>query len=521
MSDYTDYTEFSSEKNNDYIINSKEELITRYDEYWKRGVYTVNSDDKGLYKKFEDDKIKQIDYLMASLPFNMDKLNEPSNEISGIIDGELLLTNYNDFTEIQGGMMSLESEIEKSEFEKFIENVKTEKEYVNVPKEMIETMSSKELCKNNRIIGYVINKTNKQIGIINNKMISNKLIDLINEVMMKMEYEYEIKFYYLIKEDGINIINFKFENEGKYEINYEYVKNVEKFMDSYFSFKRLNDEYRKKLEEFRKNYIIPIKEVNKVIEIEKEVKISKIEINKETLTVPFNQIIMDTNASFISKEGQYVSGEDSMYHNLVDDYKFDGKIRGGSTVNIIYNTMSNIAICLSDMSQDNIKHLTEVFKDFVVLCKYIDLEKEQKEDVINFYDLREFYSLSDLKEKSKSFETLYEISNTENIDELKEIKNMIRGYINDNYRIDDNPKNIMKASIIHGNIEKDLGIYVKDSVKFKRALSNVLIGMNLKKRRLSDGIYYYGIIYKVGSIGIVNIVEEYKKRLEEYEMKNK
>ena len=149
-----------------------------------------------------------------------------------------------------------------------------------------------------------------------------------------------------------------------------------------------------------------------------------------------------------------------------------------------------------------------------IVAEYNDINEEQIKDVYNFYHQREFMDIEELKDKAKSFENIYDISNTDAVDELKYVKNMIRGYIRSNFEIDDNPKNLLKANYITSNIENNLPIYIKDKVKLKWAISKVLLSINLKKKRLSDGIYYYGIKHKYQSFK--NPTEEYKKRLADY-----
>jgi hypothetical protein len=391
----------------------------------------------------------------------------------------------------------------------FLREIKTT--YVEIPTYLInDVITNYEMLKKNSVMAFIFNQTHHQIGLLNTKMITNRLHEMVSFIFEKMEIEYEIKFYYL-NTSVSDFIDFHFYNESKYDLLYFEPNKTENILKQYFEFMKISNEYFLAVQKFKVFFNQPPSKTENIsVSIIPKTEPKRVEIVAE----PFNQLTGDSNLSFI-KDGAYVAGE-SQYYNLSEDYKFDGKISNSNTLFVLFNTNNNTAICLSNQSMENVNNFCSVFKDFINLSNYTDLTSEQEKDVINFFNLREFYSLEDLKSKATSFETLYEITNSENVDELTEIKSMIRGYIRDNYVIDESPKNIMKASLIHSNIERDLGIYVKESVKFKRALSNVLIGMNLKKRRLSDGIYYYGIVPKTACVSNVNIEVEYAKRLANY-----
>ena len=103
--------------------------------------------------------------------------------------------------------------------------------------------------------------------------------------------------------------------------------------------------------------------------------------------------------------------------------------------------------------------------------------------------------------------------------------NKIKKFIKKKYVINNDDKKIIKDNEILEQIFLELQYCYKDKVKLTKELSSILLNIGLKKKRMSDGIYYCGISTKHNqfkhnlflSTG-GNIEEMYKKTVEEHKL---
>jgi hypothetical protein len=81
---------------------------------------------------------------------------------------------------------------------------------------------------------------------------------------------------------------------------------------------------------------------------------------------------------------------------------------------------------------------------------------------------------------------------------------------------------MIKANEILTRLIIELQIFNKDKIKFTKELSGILLSMGLKKKRMADGIYYYGLVPKqnifLSSIG--NIEEMFQKTVAEHKLQS-
>jgi len=78
----------------------------------------------------------------------------------------------------------------------------------------------------------------------------------------------------------------------------------------------------------------------------------------------------------------------------------------------------------------------------------------------------------------------------------------------------------MKANEILANVMFELQYYNKDKMKISKILSSILLYIGLKKKRMADGIYYYGIVHKDTYLSQGNIEEMFKKTVEEHKLES-
>jgi len=183
---------------------------------------------------------------------------------------------------------------------------------------------------------------------------------------------------------------------------------------------------------------------------------------------------------------------------------------------ILYSFSQNMGIVITNDDIKYVEYLIKNFKDFELVKEYNKLDQKELDNIINYFHKRDFETNEIMIKKINSFESLFDI----NIDKTKDsITNEIEAYIRENYKIDIDPKNIIKANEILGKIILELQYFDKDRIKLSKDLSNILLHMGLKKKRMSDGIYYYGIVPKQ-SYFIGNTDEKFKKTVEEHKLES-
>lgn len=178
---------------------------------------------------------------------------------------------------------------------------------------------------------------------------------------------------------------------------------------------------------------------------------------------------------------------------------------------ILYCVSQSISIVIENQNTIFVEYLTKNFKDFEFVKTYSQLNIKELENIKNYFHKRDFESNEIILKKINSFEFLFDMNNDKKHDT---VSNEIEKFIRERYTINNEPKNMMKANEILGQLIIELQIFNKDKMKLAKELSSILLNMGLKKKRMADGIYYYGIVSKqnlfLSSVG--NIEEMYKKR---------
>ena len=172
------------------------------------------------------------------------------------------------------------------------------------------------------------------------------------------------------------------------------------------------------------------------------------------------------------------------------------------------------------VEKDNTAHivyLTNNFKDFELIKIYEKLTQKEVDDIRTYFHKRDFESKELINNKITSFETLFDINSEKPVDSTSF---EIECFIKDHYKIDNDPKNLMKASTILQAVIYELQFINKDKLKLGKELSNILLKMGLKKKRMADGIYYYGIVPKPNIFlsSDENTEEMFKKTVEEHKL---
>jgi len=191
---------------------------------------------------------------------------------------------------------------------------------------------------------------------------------------------------------------------------------------------------------------------------------------------------------------------------------------------VLYCVSQSIGIVIENQNIIFVDYLIKNFKDFELVKSYSKLDKKELDNIKNYFHKRNFESNETIFKKINSFEFLFDINNEKKNDR---VYNEIEKFIRERYVIDNDNKNMIKANEILEKIFLELQYCYKDKVKLTKELSSILLNMGLKKKRMSDGIYYCGISTKDNlfkhnlflSTG-GNIEEMYKKTVEEHKLES-
>ena len=228
---------------------------------------------------------------------------------------------------------------------------------------------------------------------------------------------------------------------------------------------------------------------------------------------PFKMNTVDTISASLD-----ITTEPIQYSSVkTDEFKPNPDIFNKCAV--LYCVSQSICIVIENQNIIFVDYLIKNFKDFELVKSYSKLDKKELDNIKNYFHKRYFESNETILKKINSFEFLFDINNDKknNI-----VHNKIEAFIRERYIIDNNAKNMIKANEILEQIFLELQYCYKDKIKLTKELSSILLNMGLKKKRMSDGIYYCGIVSKsnlfLSSVG--NTEEMFKKTVEEHKLES-
>ena len=157
--------------------------------------------------------------------------------------------------------------------------------------------------------------------------------------------------------------------------------------------------------------------------------------------------------------------------------------------NIYFNNQFNNIFAI-EQSVDFIFHNNKIHNLFpeINLISSIDLDKEKLE-TIKELNKDIFVNFEDAKSRVNRVLNAKIIDSKLSIDE---IKNIIKKY----FMININPQDCIKFTNIWTTISNEIKVSDSYVNYIKRQLPNILSDLGLQKKRLSDGIYWYGLIVK-------------------------
>ena len=208
----------------------------------------------------------------------------------------------------------------------------------------------------------------------------------------------------------------------------------------------------------------------------------------------------------------------SLYSCKADE---DGKVEQTNNLKcrILYCHSLNMGVVIEKSEVKFVNYLVQNFRDFELIKQYDKLSQSEVEEIRTYFHKREFDTVELITNKITSFENLFDIAK----EVIPKDKNAleIEYYIKDNYTLDNEPKNLMKASTILDAIILNLRLDCKDKLKLSKEVSTILLKMGLKKKRMADGIYYFGIVPKPSLLNSdENTEERFKKAVEEHKLRS-
>lgn len=165
---------------------------------------------------------------------------------------------------------------------------------------------------------------------------------------------------------------------------------------------------------------------------------------------------------------------------------------------IIYNLKFNKSFVITNPSVDELHYIDAIDTNKYQFINLLNIKSNNKE-ILKFiqdqFHVANFNSIEDLNKKlkvlSENLEYILDHMNTNNIYFNEEMR--VKEFMKFHYRIDNDINNRMKSSVLHDAIIEAKIVKEQNIPSFKVRLAKYFQDMGLKKKRYSDGIYYYGI----------------------------
>jgi hypothetical protein len=209
--------------------------------------------------------------------------------------------------------------------------------------------------------------------------------------------------------------------------------------------------------------------------------------------VPFtgSEFYCDLN----NNDGSYLTNINNNFKYIDDKELVSNNLAYIYHTYILYNSLYNVSIILKKEEQEIIDIIIKDFPEFIVVDKIDELTEENYNLLYKFFNNKIFSSITDLQDKVKSLKNLYDIDikdNNNDIGKKYSEKDEVLMIINKTYEQNNNSNDKLKASEIYTLIENYFPLF-KGNLTFRKRVSGYLIETGLSRKRVSDGIYYYGL----------------------------
>jgi hypothetical protein len=170
---------------------------------------------------------------------------------------------------------------------------------------------------------------------------------------------------------------------------------------------------------------------------------------------------------------------------------------------VVYDDAQTTTLVIQGADCEWVPKWMSLVGGITILKDYEGLYANAVEKVVTYFHQRPFVDGADAQEHMNSFDLLHHLSKKRSVLEYQ-----IQSYLTRNYTMSKDGKKLMKASVLQECIETALSdstignqpiieSAIADTLSFRKLISAVLLEMGLQKKRLSDGIYYYGIEPKI------------------------
>lgn len=187
--------------------------------------------------------------------------------------------------------------------------------------------------------------------------------------------------------------------------------------------------------------------------------------------------------------------QETHYACIIDEIIKEETKKSSVSVCILYNTLYECAI-VCDITK-TLQNVVKEFPEFQIMREYKELSPSNHSILKEYFSKNMYNELEVVNKKLTAFENLYDITNT---DPLEEQKTKILCYIKNYYNISNQQEKRIKVSTLLEDVEKDLNLTNSHNLKYRFA--SILAELGLQKKRYSDGMYIYGIESK--SVAKVN-----------------
>jgi hypothetical protein len=329
----------------------------------------------------------------------------------------------------------------------------------------------------------IVNRTLKTVHLVVNS--SDEFLAFSKGIMDLFEYKYEVKefvwdFKYL-KMVGLSELSKQWKNDIGSKLNYDHYESRSSwFDDTYRTYvehycewelsKSFMGRYRDSKDEAPKNPMI-----------KESSPLSPLEIGGYDPS-----IYLDSSLTA------------SLYGSTALPSRSDTRI---PTI-VLFGKEENVTCVLQEGECQWAEQWIGVFPSWSIVIRYEGLYRVASDSLREYFHMRTFEGIEQAQENVKSYDSLYQLSK-----EVDAIEAAIESYFMETHEISEDPRKMMRASVLQERIETGLlslaygdissrsliETAIRDSIKFRKTLSTVLLNMGLNKKRLSDGIYYYGI----------------------------
>lgn len=284
-----------------------------------------------------------------------------------------------------------------------------------------------------------------------------------------------------------NDLTKNFFNDNGFVTNYEFehiefINNIKKITEPYSYFLNI-----KKIEMHLSNTKKEESKINELFGYYSTFQSTgMIKMDKQNYDIRNTQIITNENPELDSFNSKMKNDNIDAYINDISFFNVDdfdkNFLNDTSKYTVLFNNQFNNLIIVKTKSIDDLTY----FKEFVILTDNIDSKQYEE---IKHLEKEIFVNADDAKAKLNRLINDKVIDTKLSIDEIK-------GLLSKYFEIDDNVEHKIKFTNICEIIFSEITVSNAYVNYIKRQLPIIFSDLGLQKKRLSDGMYWYGLVKK-------------------------